>query len=139
VSADPSVNRQLVLDAWNALDRDRDLTAIERFFAPGYVRHSSEGDYTREGLAEILRGLFAGFPDLSTVTEDVIGEGDRVAYRWVSTGTHLGPYLGIPATHKQVVATGITISRFEHGLIAEDWASWNKVSVLHDLGIIPIS
>jgi steroid delta-isomerase-like uncharacterized protein len=139
VTSDPAANRRLVLEAWNALDRDRDLTAIERFFAVDYVRHSSEGDYTREGLAKMLGGLFAGFPDLSTVTEDVICEADRVAYRWVSTGTHLGPYMGVPATHKRVVATGITISRFEEGLIAEDWASWNKVSVLHDLGIIPIS
>jgi predicted ester cyclase len=46
--------------------------------------------------------------------------------------------MGVPPTHKRITATGITISRLEGGRIVEEWASWNKVSVLHTLGIIPI-
>lgn len=131
--------RKLINDAWNAVETERRLDAMDRFFTEDYVRHSSEGDYTRDGFRDVLAALHAGFPDLVSTTEDTVVEGDRIAYRWTSEGTHLGEYMGIPATKKRVTARGITISRIApDGRIAEDWASWNKVSVLHALGVIPI-
>jgi len=132
--------RTLVDDAWNLLDNERRLDEIGRFLTDDYVRHSSEGDYTRDGFRAVLAALHAGFPDLVSSIEDAVVEGDRIAYRWTSEGTHLGEYMGVPATRKRVNAHGITISRIApDGRIAEDWASWNKVSVLHALGIIPIA
>jgi steroid delta-isomerase-like uncharacterized protein len=131
-------NRRLIRQLWDATDSRKDPAAVERFLAPGYVRHSSEGDYTGEDFARLLAELYRGFPDLSSDVADIVAEGDRVAFRWVSVGTHLETYMGVPATHKRITATGITISRIEDGLIAEDWASWNKVNVLYDLGIIPL-
>jgi hypothetical protein len=44
----------------------------------------------------------------------------------------------VPPTHQRIVATGITFAQVRDGKLAEEWASWNKVSVLHNLGIIPI-
>jgi steroid delta-isomerase-like uncharacterized protein len=132
-------NREAVLDLWHLIDADRDLGAIDRFLASSFMRHTSEGDYSREQWRDALADLYAGFPDLETTIEDILAEGDKVAYRWLSVGTHLGAYMGVPATRKRVTARGITISRLDEGRVIEDWASWNKVSVLHDLGIIPIS
>ncbi|MFC7766345.1 ester cyclase [Leucobacter soli] len=97
-----------------------------------------QGDQTLEDFKRILNGLHSGFPDLRSEVVDIVEEGDRVAYRWVSTGTHLGDYLGAPPTGRTVTASGITISRFENGRIVEDWASWNEVSVLHSIGVLPI-
>jgi len=115
------------------------LDAVNEYFSATYVRHSSEGDYDRTGFREIIQTLIEGFPDLSTQTVITVAEGNLVAYRWISTGTHLGTYLGVPPTHRTVTATGITISRLANRLIVEDWASWNAVTVLHSLGIIPIT
>jgi predicted ester cyclase len=85
-----------------------------------------------------LANLYFGFPDLKRIQYDVIAEGDRVAYRWEATGTHLGEYMGVRPTGQPVVARGMVMVRFENGLIAEEWASWNRASLLHDLGIIPL-
>ncbi|MFT3865153.1 MAG: ester cyclase [Solirubrobacterales bacterium] len=129
----------LMAEIWRRLDDEHRLTEIERYFADDYVRHSSEGDYDREGFVAVLEALHGGFPDLTSRVVDAVAEGDRLAYRWISEGTHRGEYMGVPATGRTVTATGITISRFDaDGRVAEDWASWNKVSVLHTLGIIPI-
>jgi steroid delta-isomerase-like uncharacterized protein len=138
MSTTPDANRQVILGLWETIDRDRHLGGIDRFIAGSYVRHSSEGDYSRDEFAQAIGDLHAGFPDLSSTTEETIAQGDKVAYRWTSVGTHLATYMSVPATHRQVTATGITISRLEDGLIVEDWASWNKVNVLYELGIIPI-
>lgn len=124
---------------WRALDDEQRLDQMDRYFSDAYIRHSQEGQMSREEFREALAALQAGFPDLRTRISDAVVEGNRVAYRWSAVGTHEGTYLGAPATHKEIEATGITIATFGgDGRIEEDWASWNKVSVLHPLGIIPI-
>lgn len=124
---------------WRRLDDEGRLEEMHRYFADGYVRHADEGEQDREEFRAALEELHAAFPDLTSTVTDVLVDGDRVAYRWSATGTHLAPYLGAPATRRKITASGITISRFDaDGRIAEDWASWNRTSVLHGLGIIPI-
>jgi steroid delta-isomerase-like uncharacterized protein len=134
-SVDPRTRLQQI---WSALWNDDRFDDIAEFLAPDYVRHSGEGDQTREDFADTLRALRAGFPALDFNIDDILVEGDRAAWRWVSAGVHDGPYLGVPATGNHVVTSGIVISRFDGDLVAEEWASWNKVAVLHALGIIPL-
>jgi predicted ester cyclase len=128
---------EFLRQAWSDIDNGGNIAALDKYFAPHYVRHGRK-DWSREQFRELLAELYAGFPDLRQVTFDAIHEGDRVAYRWESEGTHLGPYLGALPTGRKIQAKGITITRFENGLIVEDWASWNELSVLHDIGIMPI-
>jgi steroid delta-isomerase-like uncharacterized protein len=133
-----AANRAALLAAWEAIDGDRGADAVDDWFAPDCVRHSEDGRADRDQYRETLRALKQAFPDQTGSIGHVVAEGDLVAYRWEATGTHAGPYLGIPATGRRVTAAGLTISRFRDGLIVEEWASWNKASVLHRLGIIPL-
>lgn len=129
--------KDVLARTWTELDDNKNVGALDQFFAPDYVRHGRRS-YTRDEFKQMLRELHIGFPDLEMVSLDMVREENRIAYRWESVGTHLGPYLGALPTRRRIRAYGITISRFEDGVIAEDWASWNEVSVLHDLGILPI-
>jgi predicted ester cyclase len=46
--------------------------------------------------------------------------------------------LGIPATGKRVAAGVMVIARFnEAGKWVEDWASWDQLGLLQQLGVIP--
>lgn len=137
--ADARNNETLVFEAWKALAPGCDLSAIADYFAGDYVRHSSDGgDYTRDDFRGVLEALHRGFPDLDVEVQDVVADRDRVAYRWRSTGTHRGEYYGVPPTQRRIVASGITFGQVSGGKITEEWASWNKLSLLHNLGIIPI-
>ncbi|MCZ2849879.1 ester cyclase [Modestobacter sp. VKM Ac-2978] len=122
---------------WDQINKSA-AQGMHQFFTDDYVRHASEADYSREEFVDTLRERHQAFPDLVSRIDDVIVDGDRLAYRWSSTGHHEGPYLGVPPTGKLVTASGITISALRGGKIAEEWASWNKVSVLHSLGVLPI-
>jgi predicted ester cyclase len=52
----------------------------------------------RLGLIGIITAIRAALPDFHTETEDLIGEADRVAWRYSSGGSHTGEaLLGIPA------------------------------------------
>ncbi len=132
-----------IREIWRAVEGEPgsagDLDAMDRFFDPGFVRRSDEGDATLADFKAMLAALHDGFPDMRYVVLETVAEGDRVAYRWESTGTHSGTYYGAPPTGRVVTARGITISRFgADGRVVEDHASWNKMSVLHALGIIPL-
>src|SRR5438093_673588 len=105
-------HRAFLQQAWDVIDGQRSLEAMDYYFAPDYVRHAGDGDYTREEFRDLLAALYEAFPDLRWEIADSVAERNRVAYRWVSEGTHLGTYLGVPPTHKVIGASGITISRF---------------------------
>jgi steroid delta-isomerase-like uncharacterized protein len=131
-------NRDILLAAWNSIDGGRHAEAVDEFFHDDFVRHAEEGDYTREEYRSLLATLHVAFPDLRFTLSELVAENDLVAWRWVGVGTHQSMYMGVPPTHKRVKAEGLTISRFRDGRVAEEWASWNKVAVLHRLGIFPI-
>jgi steroid delta-isomerase-like uncharacterized protein len=131
-------HRERLEDMWRAIDRGH-VEVMQQFFADDYVRRSEEGVLSRGEFAEALAALHAGFPDLESTIHDVVSEGNRAAWRWSARGTHQNAYMGVPPTHRSITFSGITISRFgDDGRIVEDWASWNRVSVLHCLGIVPL-
>jgi steroid delta-isomerase-like uncharacterized protein len=132
------LNHDLLLRALSHQGHEAASEAIDTYYAAGFVRHGDKADYSRDQLREGIARLYRGFPDLERTHSDVIVQGDRAAYRWEARGTHLGDYLGVRATRRRVHARGIVMCRFADGRIAEEWASWNKAGLLHDLGIIPL-
>jgi len=66
--------------------------------------------------------------------DDTITEGDKVAARWTARMTHRGDHLGIPATNRQVVITGMSIVRVRDGQIVEGWNNWDIMSLMQQLG-----
>jgi steroid delta-isomerase-like uncharacterized protein len=53
--------------------------------------------------------------------------------RWTQRGTHLGPFLGIPPTGKQIAYSGINIFRVANGQIIEDTPYWDFNVILKQL------
>ena len=92
----------------------------------------------REGLKEIIRHIRSAFPDTHWVVEEMIAEGDKVVTRFHWTGTHLGPFLGIPATGKTVKVVGVVIDRLEEGKMADSRILMNELSLMQQLGMIPM-
>lgn len=131
-------NVETVREVVEILGRGDRLDELDRYFTDDYVRHGGSRDYTLDEFKELLQDLHSGFPDLHAHAFEAIADGDQVAYRWTSTGTHSGTYLGVIATQREAVAKGITMTSFRDGKICEEWASWNEMSVLHDLGVFPL-
>ena len=90
-----------------------------------------------EGLKASARGYREAFPDLKAKVEEMIGDGDLVATRWMCRGTHKGELFGIPPTGKQVTVTGITIDKYVDGKLAESWTNWDTLGLMQQLGVVP--
>ncbi|WKZ82932.1 MAG: ester cyclase [Acidimicrobiia bacterium] len=101
----------------------RDLDAIDRAYAADYAYRGPGGEPVRgrEGARRVAAALHEAMPDRVSTVVMQVAEGDLVVTRWVSHGTQTGPLMGRPPTNQPVEVHGITISRIEDGLIAEDW------------------
>jgi serine phosphatase RsbU (regulator of sigma subunit)/predicted ester cyclase len=99
------------------------LAAVDEFMADDYVEHtlppgSRQG---RDALKQLVALYHEAFPALKVTMHDIFGRGDRVAYRYSTTGTHLGEWAGIPPTGLHITARGITILRIVGGKCVEGW------------------
>jgi steroid delta-isomerase-like uncharacterized protein len=107
-------------------------------FTPGYRLHfAGQPTLDVDGHKQVLAGFRAAFPDLKIAVEHQVVEGDRVANHIVVSGTHQGPFNGLPATGKTIRISGNNLMRFENGRIAELWGHLDAVGLMTQLGAIP--
>jgi steroid delta-isomerase-like uncharacterized protein len=116
------------------------LDTAEEIYAPDLVSHSSGSEDIRgvQAAKHFAASYRRAFPDLWTIVEELLAEGDKVVARWTMRGTHQGETeeLG-PPTGKRIEATGISIYRVEGGKIAEYWVIYDALGMMRQLGFIP--
>src|SRR5438309_10099649 len=74
---------------------DGHLSATERYLAPDFLNHVS-GKRGAEDMKRIIRYVRDAFPDGRQHVDLEIAEGDPVAERSTSTGTHTGDVAHTP-------------------------------------------
>jgi steroid delta-isomerase-like uncharacterized protein len=89
-----------------------------------------------EGVKDLVRGLRGGFPDMHTVPDQIVAEGEWALTRWTGTGTHLGDFMGRPPTGKVVKVTGMSVTRVLDGQFVEAGDSWDTLGLMQQLGWI---
>ena len=134
MSDDP---RDLVRWLNEALVNERRLDLVESAFAPSFVSHTSGDDVDRDSFRGMLAALLEALPDARVEIELVLADGDLVAWRSVTTGTHEAEWLGVAATGRRVSWSAIHIARIERGLVAEHWGSPDLVGLLDQIGAWP--
>jgi steroid delta-isomerase-like uncharacterized protein len=131
-------NKALVVrwfeEVWNKGRED----AIAEMLAEDGVAHGL-GDETMRGPTE-FRVFHAKFreamPDLRIEMDEVIAEGDKVAYRFTASGTHRGDSLGFAATNRGARFIGMGIVVVRDGKIVEAWNVLDQLGMLSQLGAI---
>jgi len=128
------IARRWFEEVWN---QRRRATITELFAANGVAHGVSDTGGDLRGPAEFLPfydRLVAGFPDLRVVVEDCIEAGDKVAVRYTATMSHGGDYFGLRASGKGATVTGISFLRVSNGQFVESWDSWDKLTLMHQIG-----
>jgi len=113
------------------------LAVVDKYYAPDFVFHSGAGDLNLEQYRQVATIYPKAFPDIDSTVEDIVAEGDRVAFRYTWRGTHQGEFMGVAPTGKKVSILGITIVRIAGGKIAETWALDDTLGLMQQLGAIP--
>ena len=106
-----------------------DLSRMPDFYNPDFIDHVNDTTFHGyKGGEESVAFYRAIFKQLQMRAEEQITEGNRVATRWVLTGTYHG---------RPVTLRGTTISRFaDDGRIIEDHGHTDTISLLRQIGVL---
>ena len=133
-----SENKALLRRYFKEVWEKQNPAAVRRFLAPEYRRHTSPDaePLTLDEQVQRLAGFRTAFPDIQIVVEQVIAEGDCLAFRSTMRGTHQGPLMGIAPTGKQVTVGLIDVIRVKGGKFVEQWGGPDLFDLLRQLGAV---
>ncbi len=133
---DSENNKTLIADLVDRAINQKQLDALEEYLAEDVVHHTfgSVDGVGMESYKKIIEGLITAFPDLEVTIEADYAKEDKVALRLTYRGTHLGDYIGIPPTGKEIVFTGSCIDRINDGKVVEEWMEYDALAVMLQIG-----
>lgn len=130
-------NKQIAMRYAEEEDKGKALEIIDEIVAPDVVYHYPNHNDER-GLETIKQNepsFKKAFPDMKHTIEAQIAKGDLVATRFKWRGTHLGEWMGIAPTGKELNFTFIEIARFSDGKIVEAWIELDWLGIMQQLGM----
>ena len=128
-------NKAIVRDYLNEIVNKGNMSAFDTFFSEDLV--FNEARNFREQYPAQMQAIRGAFPDHHMIIRDQIAEGDKVVTRVTFHGTHSGPFIGIPATGKQVEWSGIAMDRIADGKVVEMWQVQNTAALMQQIGPKP--
>jgi predicted ester cyclase len=90
-----------------------------------------------ETMKRIIGTFWTTIPDLHVSVDDILAEGDRVAVRVTSRGTHTGHFRSVAPTGNKVEFPGYAIFRMRDGKAAEEWILDDLLTFLRQIGVVP--
>lgn len=115
---------------------EKKVDALDRYLTEDYKRHltARAEPLDREGQKRLVASFWHAFPDAALELQDVVGSGDRLAFRSVMRGTHQGVFQSIEPTGTKVEVLLLDFLRLEDGRFAEQWGGPNLLDLLQQLG-----
>jgi steroid delta-isomerase-like uncharacterized protein len=131
-------NKALVRRFVDEVQCRHNLAALDVLCSPDFVdRSGMTNPPTVEGSRQFFTMMFAAFPDMRFVIRQQIAEGDKVMTHKTFHGTHLGPFMGIPATGKTVTIDVMDIYTVTGGRITEHWTVGDMLGLMQQIGVAP--
>ncbi len=116
-------NKAITRETADRLFNRGDLSAVDELIAADAVDHCEPpGTDCRQHFRQVTMMLRNAFPDLHMEITDMVAEGESVAVHLTMTGTHLGPFMGIPPTGKPFAVQQMRFARFRDGKMTDSWA-----------------
>lgn len=118
----------------------KDLCVIDSTVADRVVCHGFPGGnpFDHESYKAFFRVFRRSFDDMDWTVHNLVAEGDHVSARWEIAATHCGEFAGVPATGRRVRFDGMVLYRLADNRIAETWLYINEVSLLTQIGALPL-
>ena len=140
--ATPTVTPRAVVRRLHEIWSRGEVDAVDEVCAPDIVSHFPQSSHMpeRRGIAAAREGLVrikAAFPDWNEAIEDMLCEGNTVATRFTSTGTHRGEFRGVAPTGRRITVPEISMYRVQKGKVVEQWCLLDELGRLRQIGGAP--
>ncbi|OBI15631.1 hypothetical protein A5712_28040 [Mycobacterium sp. E2327] len=127
---------EIVMRHAEAENRHDIEATIATFHHPRYEVNGqpSEGE---SAVRELLQGLMTALPDLHAEVGRLRHADDAVLGETVITGTHLGPWAGIPPTGRRVEVPVAGIFEFDGDKLLCEKVYMDFATLLTQIGVLP--
>jgi ketosteroid isomerase-like protein len=108
-----------LIECWNT----GKLDDIDNLLSPNFIRHEPEmggGTTGKKDYKQTINRYRSGLSDFHTEAIDVIEQGDKVAFRFKTTGRR---------GNAPFVFEGVNILHIEGGRVVEDWVYFDATAV----------
>lgn len=107
--------------------RGGQLEVAPDIVAHDVIAHEPGGGFRGiDAFLERMNDWARAFPEREITTEDLFGDGDRVAWRWRLVGLH--------ASGARADVRGTIVFRLREGKIAEYWGVYDRLSLHEQIG-----
>lgn len=129
-------NKALVRSFFEKANRDRGTPA--EMCTKDFTAHiGGTSPLDLQAFERFQANYYASFSETETTIEDLIAEGNRVAFRGVVRSVHTAEFMGVPATGKKISVPIIGFAKITQGKISEWWNSPDRLSWMQQIGALP--
>jgi predicted ester cyclase len=132
-----SNNAAVVTRMFEEIINQGKVDLVDELFDPDFSTQTPQGTFDRDGFKQYVLGWRAGFPDIVCHVDDIIENGDHVAWSIRAVGTHSAEFMGIPATGKQVDFDSLNIAEFRNGRGYRHKVVMDTLKMVTQLGVVP--
>ena len=129
-------NKALLHRLYDLMNR-RQLEEYYELYTPDFILHGGGSDFGLDWLKQFEGQVYAGFTSAGTIIDNLVAEGDKVAFQAHLNLTHTGPFMGVTPTGKKVEMTATHIIKISGGKVAEWWGTSEWPRVMQELGVRP--
>lgn len=114
------------------------LAVVDELVADDYGDHNPPPNLPADkaGLKQVVTMFRSAFPDLTVTVQDIVAEGDKVAVRVVTRGTHQGELMGVAATSRTVTVDEQHFVRISNRKLVEHWGVEDNLWMMQQLGVV---
>jgi predicted ester cyclase len=115
----------IIQDANATLIASGKLNEVEKYFTSDYVVHLTDKTLSsgHSTVQNVLSALIRAFSNIEVKVEILLEGADRIAWQRTMTATHSGAFKGFSASGRKIVWRDMVVSKFDGGLIKEEWLS----------------
>jgi predicted ester cyclase len=113
-----------------------DLSVIDELVATDFIEHQNgvQG-IGPDAVKQIVRGMHQSLGGVSYDIEAIVAGEETVWLRSRVTATNTKPFLGWPATQREIEVDSIDVLRFSAGKAVEHWGVTDRLGLLEQLGL----
>jgi predicted ester cyclase len=127
-----SAARRLLVEALG----DADLSVVDELVADDFVEHQNgvQG-IGPDAVKQLVRGLHQSLSEVRYSVEAIVAGEDTVWLRSRVTARNTTPFMGWPATGKEIEIDVFDVLRFSGGKVIEHWGVADRLGLLEQLGL----
>ncbi len=134
-------NKAVVMRAWEEGFNQGNLDVLDEVFDESYVELTPYGKAEQGGperTKQAYEWMHSVFGDIHFEVEQMMAEGDFVFSRAMASGTHVGEFMGVPATGRPVRFAAVVVSRISNGKHVQDWSFIDTMAILRQIGEVSV-